>query len=365
MPNPAHVNVVSRGSQAIEEWKKFTKEESLSLRNAVFCEINLSKADLSKADLSEAEVHFCDLSWSNLFEANLAGIKISKTNLQAANLSNASLPSGHLSDTCLDEASLAATDLSACRFDYCSLRNTNLSHADLLLTEFNSSQFWKTDFSNATMRGCVFVDIDMSTCVGLKTVEYDRSNSIDFATMVRSYRGAANSFTPELKSFFIGSGIPEDLLDEMRKYFAKPSFCKCFISYGEPDLSFAEKLVKVLRERGVPAWLYHADYTPGERTWKEIGEARREAEKIIVLCSARSLIRDGFLKEIEQQIDEDPEKIIPISLDDLWRQNGFLIRRGRNDLKPFLADRNYIDFSDESRSMESLEKLLKAMRSSK
>ena len=66
---------------------------------------------------------------------------------------------------------------------------------------------------------------------------------------------------------------------------------------------------------------------------------------MVVICSAQALVRDGFLKEIEEQIDDNPDKLIPISLDDLWKQQGFRVVRGIRDLKPFLLERNYADFA--------------------
>jgi len=116
-----------------------------------------------------------------------------------------------------------------------------------------------------------------------------------------------------------------------------------------------------LRQKGVPCWSYSLDYTPGVRTWMEIGMRRREAEKMIVLCSAQSLIRDGLLKEIEEQIDENPEKIIPVSIDNLWKKKGFRVMRGELDLKPFLLDRNYADFSNKLNYKYELNRLLKAL----
>jgi hypothetical protein len=83
---------------------------------------------------------------------------------------------------------------------------------------------------------------------------------------------------------------------------------------------------------------------------------------MVVICSAAALIRDGALKEIEEQIDEDPDKMIPISRDNLWREPGFRVVRGSHDLGPFLRDRNYADFCDESCYEESLQRLLKALR---
>jgi hypothetical protein len=140
-----------------------------------------------------------------------------------------------------------------------------------------------------------------------------------------------------------------------------PTYYTAFVGYGQPDRGFAEKLVEDLKEKGVSCWLYSLDYTPGERTWREIAVKRRESEKMIVLCSSKSLVRDGLLKEVEEQIDEDPNKIIPISIDNLWKEKGFLVMRAERDLKPFLMDRNYADFSNELYYKDALARLIKAL----
>jgi len=86
---------------------------------------------------------------------------------------------------------------------------------------------------------------------------------------------------------------------------------------------------------------------------------------MIVLCSAKSLIRDGVLKEIEEQIDEDPDRIVPISLDNLWKESGFSVKRGQRDLKPFLLERNFADFTDKPTYENSSRKLLKGLEHTK
>lgn len=85
---------------------------------------------------------------------------------------------------------------------------------------------------------------------------------------------------------------------------------------------------------------------------------------MIVLCSAGTLVRNGALREIEEQIDEDADKIVPISLDKIWKDPGFAVKRGDRDLKPFLLQRNYIDFNTKrSRLYEkSLQRLLGALK---
>jgi hypothetical protein len=142
---------------------------------------------------------------------------------------------------------------------------------------------------------------------------------------------------------------------------AMPYFT-CFVSYGGPDAEFARKLVKDLQSAGVQCWFYDQDATPGERTQTEIVEQRRKAERMIVLCSIRSLLQDGVLSEIDDQIREDPDKLIPVSLDDVWRHSGFRIIWGGHDLKPFLMERNYLDFSDSSLYDASLSQLLAPLR---
>jgi hypothetical protein len=122
-------------------------------------------------------------------------------------------------------------------------------------------------------------------------------------------------------------------------------FTSCFISYGEPDKEFAKKLDEGLRSKGIETWMYEMHSTPGKRTWSEIIEKRRAYDKFLVICSAKSLSRDGVLKEIEQQVDENPKKIVPISIDHSWLKPRFVVKRGKYDLKPFLRDLNYADFT--------------------
>ena len=81
---------------------------------------------------------------------------------------------------------------------------------------------------------------------------------------------------------------------------------------------------------------------------------------MIVVCSAQALVRDGVLKELEEQIDEDPNKIIPISVDKLWMAKGIAVRRGERDLKPFLLERNYLDLNSKNIKTK-MNRLLKAL----
>jgi len=152
--------------------------------------------------------------------------------------------------------------------------------------------------------------------------------------------------------------VPE-LVREIRYYSA-------FIAYGTPDKGIAERLYEDLKARGVSCWLFDADARAGRPLWGEIGKARREAERVIVTCSADSLVRDGLRKEIEETADEDPSKLVPISLDNLWREEGFTVRRGARDLKPCLENQIYADFvgwqRDKKAYQKGLEKVLNGLQ---
>ena len=306
MANPEHVAVVKQGVKTIAQWRLQHPEETLDLSGA-----DLSTADLSTADLSRANLSGADLSTADLFGANL----------QLA----------YLSDADLFEADLNLADLSG------------------------------ADLANARFGFTTVGDCDLSQSTGLDSVAHEYSSSIGIDTLVASFRGAGNTWTPQLMAFFLGAGVPRQLLDALPDIVREIKYQTCFISYGEPDRPFAEKLREDLVARGVSCWLFSTDHTPGERTRREIGQKRREADKMVVIFSVGSLVSEGARKEIEEQIDEDPDKLIPISLDETWKKPGFKVVREGRDLKPDLTGLNYADFGDPLRYEASLERLLKVL----
>ena len=376
LANPEHVAVVRKGAAYIEEWRRKHGGEPFDLMNA-----NLSRADLSQAYLLEAT-----LIEANLFQANLSGAILSGANLSRANLSKANLSKAHIDwatlyDTNLYGARLPEADMSMSMVIYADLSGANLSGADLFCITLKFAKLWETNLSNTKLRFATLDNLDASKvnltgatmsattlgncnlahCVGLETVKHEGPSNIDINTLIRSFRASGNCFTSELNTFFLNAGIPRELLETLPKVLADVKYCSSFVCYGQPDIKYARRIAKDLKARGVSCWLYSLDATPGKRTWGEITQMRREADKMIVLCSAEALIRDGVLKEIEEQIDEDREKIVPISLDYTWKERGFMVRRGERDLKPFLEERNYADFCVESAYEGSLRRLLKGL----
>jgi len=317
------------------------------LRNSFCYHSNFRGANFKKADLSHSILSYCNFFIATFTEANLMNTELDFSILVGAILYNANLIN----------SSLIQVNLSGAFLQHCNLKNADLSFANL-----NDPWLVGTDFTEATLGGTIIGDCDLSKCIGLETVIHNSPSIIDLSTLIKTFKGSNNSFSSAAAIFFLNAGVSKTLLEKIPNIIAKTQYYSSFICYGEPDRVFAEKLVEDLRARGVSCWLYSMDFTPGERTWSEIFQKMKTTEKMIVICSSRVLIRDGVLKEIERQIDENPDKIIPISLDNIWKEDGFRVIRGKYNLKPFLLDRNYVDFSDDARYEDSLETLLRGLR---
>lgn len=221
------------------------------------------------------------------------------------------------------------------------------------MADLSGANLSRANLSDAILSETILGDTNLADVIGLDSCHPVGPSTIDHRTLMKS------GWLPP--GFLRGCGVPPELQDALPSIMAKVKYYNCFISYGEPNLEFARKLRQELDARGVSCWLYDADSTVGERSWKEISQQRRKADKLVAICSAEALVRDGFLKEIEEQIDEDHDKLVPISFDNLWKHPGFKVVRGTRDLKPFLLERNYADFANLSYE-EAFKRLLKGLR---
>lgn len=361
-PNPEHLKIVLKGAGAIKKWRREHPNELFYLVNADLSEANLSGLDLSTTNLYGAKLENTDLSGAKLTEAVLVDALFYNTKLLRVDLRGAMCHRASFIGTDLCEAKLIETDLSATKFFLVNLSRAKLVKADLRIADINKVDFSWADLSGLILAKTILTECNLAHCKGLETIRHEGPSSISVDTIIETFRREGNCLTPEFKTFCLNMGVPKELLDVLTQALAEVKYYTCFVCYGSPDEAFAERLVADFRERGVSCWIYSMDATPGERTWREISLKRQEAEKFIVLCSARALVRDGVKKEIEEQIDEDPDKIIPISLDNIWKEEGFRVIRGSRDLKPFLLERNYADFIDESNYENSLNRLLSTLR---
>jgi len=366
MANPEHVEVVRKGAEAIAEWRRSNPGVRLDLsgadlRRAYLPEADLIGASLAQANMFQAVLGLAKLSGADLSEAFLSFSSLGGANLSGANLFRASLFGAMAFATNLSGANLTEADLTMANLMFADLAGAKIVKANLSGTNLVSAELRSADLTGATLGRNSFGFTDLSRVVGLASVTHEIGSSVGVHTLIESVRSAGGQLTPDLLVFFRAAGVPAELLEALPGIVAEVKYYSCFIAYGQPDAEFACRLYEDLKARGVSCWLYEMHATPGERTWTEIVRKRREADKVVVLCSADALVRVGVLKEIEEQVDEDPDKIVPISLDDLWKASGFRVMRAERDLKPYLLERNYADFANLDYD-EALQRLLTGLR---
>lgn len=366
MANPEHVEIVRQGVEAIAEWRRTNPTVRLDLSGAdlsraYLLEADLSGAALAQANMLQAVLAQANLSGADLPEANLNFSVLTRADLSGANLFRASLVGAMAFGTNLSGVNLTEADLAMANLMFADLSGAKLVKANLSGTNLASAELLSADLTGATLGGNCFGFTDLSRVVGLASVTHEIGSSVGAETLIDSVRGAGGQLTADLRAFFRSAGVPSELLDVIPAIAAEVKYHTCFVAYGQRDVAFARELCEHLTGKGVSCWLYEMHATPGQRTWTEIVRKRREADKVVVACSADALVRDGVLKEIEEQVDEDPDKIVPISLDDLWKASGFRVMRADRDLKPYLLERNYADFANLPYD-EALERLLRGLR---
>jgi len=172
---------------------------------------------------------------------------------------------------------------------------------------------------------------------------------------------------PTIRKALISGKMQKDQLKAIKRLLnrslsrpANDGYDSCFIAYGKPNQRFARKLYNDLRARNVESWIYDEDSLPGDSIWRSIHEARHLADRFLIICSKKSLKRSGLLKELETQIDENPDKLIPIALDELQSFKNLKAGRGTVDLMPYLRTRTFADFAAQPYN-KALERLLKAL----
>jgi uncharacterized protein YjbI with pentapeptide repeats len=306
--------------------RRMTSQGRKAIENHIFKDLDLSEANLTDLNPFLSTIGPFNFKGANLSGGNFYSSQMFFPNFSKANLSKAKLV----------WATLVRPDLS----------NTNLRGADLGHTFFAFPTLRATDLSGATVEGTAFITCNLSQVKGLSTIKHKAPSMIDVNTLILTSRAVGGKFPPEIRTFLLRAGVKKALLDVIPKIAGKAKYFSCFIGYGTPDKKFALKIRNSFDSRGVTSWLYALDAKVGRSTWNEINQKRRESERMIVICSAKSLVRPGVLKEIEAQIDDDPDSIIVVSADNLWKEPGFPVQRNGRDLKGLLLEKNYADFAN-------------------
>lgn len=97
-------------------------------------------------------------------------------------------------------------------------------------------------------------------------------------------------------------------------------FNSLFISYGGSDEAAAVIINAYLKQKGIKTWFFPDDALPGQKLHRMMYEGVNSHDRVLLLCSQRSLSRPGVLNEIERVLEREAKEggseiLIPIALD--------------------------------------------------
>jgi hypothetical protein len=344
MPNEAHLEVLRRGPEEWDRWRKGNPLVVPDLSGAELPRINLSHVDLNAANLTGAHLEGAVLEGTNLFLANLHGAVLHGVNLIRANLVFANLSQSDLTKATLHGADLTAShlikaklcwagttgaDLSRANLNNSDLSGADLSEANLTETDLREANLEDTVLIKANLNGALLAgtslrkakigwttltNVDLSKTIGLDTVIHLGPSDIGIDTIYRSKGGIP-------KSFLRKSGIPDNFITFTASLTEKAfELYSCFISFSNKDRAFVERLYADLENNGVRCWFAPDDLKIGDRFRISIDESIRIHDKLLLLLSKSSVRSDWVEKEVETAMEKERIQkrpvLFPVRLDD-------------------------------------------------
>ena len=161
------------------------------------------------------------------------------------------------------------------------------------------------------MSGTVFFRTVLKGTEGLDTVAHMGASNLDHLTIARS--------GPLPISFLRGCGLPDLIINNTEVLRGDPfEFYSCFISHSSDNQDFADRLYADLQDKGVRCWYAPQDLRGGEKTHRQIEEAIRHHDKLVLILSEVSMESNWVEHEIrearERERKEGRQVLFPVSL---------------------------------------------------
>jgi TIR domain/Pentapeptide repeats (8 copies) len=341
-----HLTKLREGVDSWNQWRRENPQENPFLSGETLGNIDLRGANLSDALLKWADLNHADLS--------------------DANLQNADLHATSLLDVLMPDANLRNANLSAVVVNG-DLRRVDLTHARLHGTNIYGCLLEHADFHEASCGSTVFAGLDLSTCIGLGTIEHRGPSTVGVDTIYYS-KGKIS------EDFLRGAEVPDPFIasiPSLMEAFGPLEYYKCFISYSHENKNFAGWLRKKLQVQGVSCWFDDTHLEPGQDLRAGLKKAIQEADKFLLCCSENSLNSAWVQEEIETALQSEQrltkergmqvQSIIALDLD------GFLFRgEWKSGFREQIRSRVAADFEGWSEGNENCEdelaKLLRALK---
>jgi len=306
-----------------------------------------------------------DLKGANLVQARLKDAELAGANLREADLTYADLTAANLK-----EAELTGANLTWAR-----PTGANLAKADLRVALCSSVHFEGTNLTSTMLGSTYFANCsDLHLATGLNDISHYNGSYLDRITLQNCIHGLPDVFLE-------GCGYTKHEIDYLRSLYVNSPirYFSCFISHCKQDLEFARRLLADLRQSNVTCWHNEADMLGGRDWIPQLHEAIKLHDKLILVCSRRSIYSENEVHEIQRAIDVEREtgvrKLFPIRLDDhilspeMTEHADDMVRtsRWRENWVTHIRRKQIPDFSNWTQHGQykaEFDKLLKALESS-
>lgn len=287
-----------------------------------FMRVDISGVDLSDQDLSGARFYGSKLSGTNLSGCHLTHIQLKGADVTHANLAGSSLNATDLIAADFSDADLSSADLTGAALYRAKLLRANLSKTNLGSTDFSDADLSGARLARAYLFHTNLCDLNTSAFCDEMRLKHGGPSYIDHRTVVKSY------CHPRFRVFCGDCGVPglfSEYLIECARAFDENLLIQLmqstFISYGGPDEAFAEKLYFALKAQGVVTFFFPHTATIGARIGDEVFRGIQEHDRVLLVCSRRSLDRAGVVNEIQETLDREARDggatyLLPVTLDD-------------------------------------------------
>lgn len=243
-----------------------------------------------------------DSSAASLVGANFSGTELYEANLEGADLISASFSVAASSH---DEGSGFAYGTE--------MVMTNLRSADLRSVDFTFSEFQDTRFDLAILGMTKFGSNDLSTIIGLDTVDHTSPSVIGIDTIYKS-----KGDIPEV--FLRGCGVPDTFITFARSLVGTAvEYYSAFISYSSKNQNIAERLYSDLQSKSVHCWFAPEDLKIGDKFRQRIDEAIRFHDKLLLILSEDSISSTWVEQEVESALEREQREsrlvLFPVRID--------------------------------------------------
>ncbi len=157
MANSAHLEILSRGADAWNDWRRREPTVVPDLSEARLVQADLERAVLDRADLRRADLSKAQLSHASLEQANLEGATLILADLLGAVLNGANLEGASFFG-----AFLFGTRMKAARLHGANLLGASLMGADLSGADLTSAHLMNANFHEANLSGASLVGADLT-----------------------------------------------------------------------------------------------------------------------------------------------------------------------------------------------------------